>query len=479
MRADVDQNWKKDNKSPRREETIAAVKLMETKAHSPQISSEKDDSSSDESNPFSSKFEAKSLENTPKVKKQGEAFSTPNMQYSDRYDSKLGALSGTNTGDYDNVMYAVNPHHVSFSSSRYNQQGPQRETTVGRIGGNSHTDSYGPSGPQSSTIMPPSRPSRLTKKQSYFTPSRMETHLPFSDAKSMEHSYHSPNASQTLDRTSTGSTPNISCSLNRSTSDAHLYPDPPAHGPYWNRPNQKSNFSSLKRGSDPCLSMPSSNSNSLSNQRPLRLSRSQLGAPPTHVESTRSLSLMPEDVSLLGISPAQDNKFSTSFPGNSIGETPRGAIFLQAEDSPTYSPSSIKAGSHPKDYSTQVRAMWDHQPSALKQPPALGSESVTLRDLAMSGNMSTPGGKKIHKSSTGAEGHQSFVQNPGFVAVSPDQKSCRPIGSRGQGEMPQKYQMAQLLFFQILDANACLDYSPFGMLASTAQLPISITIYMQ
>ena len=406
-----------------------------------------DDSSSDESNPFSSKFEAKSLETTPRSKEQGEAFSTPSNRYSDKYNnSTLAALSGTNTGDYDNVMYTTNPHHITYFDRNFNQKRSQWESPGGKSGGNNMD--VGQPGSYSPLAMPPSRPSRASKRHPHYSPSRMEPHLPYSEAKSLEQSYQSPNASQTLDRSAVGSTPNIS-SLNRSTSDAHLYPELPSHGPYWNRPNQKSNYNSLKRGSDPCLSLPSSSFNSLSNQRPLRLSRSQLGVPPKHVESTRSLSQMPEDETFLRSNVMPDAQFSSKYLP---GETPKSKMFLPTVDSTFYTPG--KAGNK-TDYSTQVRAMWDHQQLPSKQHPVPSPETVTLRDLAMAGNAT--GGKKIQKSNAGAEVHQNFVQNPGFVAVSPEQKPSRPFGSKGQGERPKKYETVQFLFNQVLDANACLD----------------------
>ncbi|GFR80594.1 rho GTPase-activating protein 17 [Elysia marginata] len=425
-RPEEERHLSKESKSPCTELTSDLVKSFELQAQSPQRSSELDDSSSDESNPFSSKFEAKSVESSFH-REQGETPFTNNMHYGERYnDSKLTALSGTNTGDYDNVMYTMNPHHVAYFGSHYSPRGVQSGSSVAKNEGND-MGSFGQPGSSTPSIMPPSRPSRLLKRHPHYSPVRMESQ---SEIKSWEQSYHSPGTSQTLDRSAIGSTPNIS-SLNRSTSDAHLYPEPPSHGPHWNRPSQKSNFNSLKRGSDPCLSLPSSNFNSLSNQRPLRLSRSQLGAPPKHVESTRSLSQMPEHVPLTGSNIGPDSHFSSKYmSGESIGDTPRSKMFLPTAN--LYPQVTTKAGNKTADYSTQVRAMWDSQQSPSRQCPAPSQETiVTLRDLAMSGN--TSDSKKVPMNSPGAETyHQNFVQNPGFVAVSPDQKPNRPIGTKGQ-----------------------------------------------
>ncbi|RUS78107.1 hypothetical protein EGW08_014115 [Elysia chlorotica] len=440
MKLDGDKSWIKESKSPSREEIVKSVDLRALSL-SPPKESELDDSSSDESNPFSSKFETKSLESTPRSREQGEAYSTPNVRYSDKYNnSTLAALSGTNTGDYDNVMYTSAPQHITYFDRNFKQKGHLWGNTGGKSAGHS-SDSIGQSGSHSplSTVTP-SRPSRSSKRHPHYSPSRIEPQSSYSEGKSLEQCYQSPNtshSSHTLERSAAGSTPDIVCSLNRSTSDAHLYPEPPSHGPYWNRPNQKSNFNSLKRGSDPCLSLPSSSFSCVSNQRPLRLSRSQLGAPPRHVESSRSLSQMPEDDIFFKSNLMHQD--AAQFPSKyTPGETPRGKMFLPTAESSPYAPATAKSEHTPTDYSTQVRAMWDQQPPS-KHQIVHTPETLTLRDLAMAGNASA--GKKMQKTnSAGLEGSQNFVQNPGYVAVSPDQKPHKPFGYKGQGERPHKYE---------------------------------------
>ncbi|GFO00598.1 rho GTPase-activating protein 17 [Plakobranchus ocellatus] len=413
----MEMSFEKNGTGSLMENMPSQVKILELQ--SPGKFQEREDSSSDESNPFSSKFSEKLYESTPKSKEQL-SKEEPSVSATDvqprSYERKLAAFTGTDTGDYDNILYTLTPHHLKYPESNFNQRRQQ-----GKL------DSFG----QAKTQAPPSRPSRLAKRHPQVAASPLEHNPLYSDEKTKEESCYPSSKYRSLERSAAGPS-SYKNPLNRSTSDAHLYLTSPSQNPIWHTPNQKSDFNSLKRGSDPCLALPTSNFNNSSNQRPLKFSRSQLGMPPKLYESATPLSQMSEvhDFTRRSYMPEVQlsSKYGDAYP---VSDTPRGKSF-QSIDEPVVLAQVQGGNNRAPDYSMQVRAMWD-QPQHLlpKQRAAASPEPVTLRDLAMSGYVH---GDKLQKSGRITQmQHQGSKQiSENLSGLSHEQRVHKPSGTKRQ-----------------------------------------------
>ncbi|CAG5117883.1 unnamed protein product, partial [Candidula unifasciata] len=294
-------------------------------------------------------------------------------------------LGATNTGDYDNIMYTISPYNPLYRSGTFT-----RGSTFSSVDRRGSADNVLTFGKQHPAPVPPSRPSRTSKRT---LPLVSEQSSPFSTfARSMSQS-PSPGSQQSVEtepcvpeeprnphaRYFAGSTPNIS-SLPYSRIEDEGFTG--YHGPLWNRPNQKSDFHSLKRGSDPCIIPPPPQFTIAGGHKSTKLSRSQLGTPPKPGEVSRSptspqseMLKSPVDLSL------------TSRTHHTQDITPVDKSFHQDAYSTAFALTSLGAGSKSTDYLTRVRAMWDdHHQLHTKYGPA-GEKTGT--SIAVDANTKT------------------------------------------------------------------------------------------
>ncbi|CAL1546433.1 unnamed protein product [Lymnaea stagnalis] len=343
------------------------VPAFELHVQKPKKDSEHGCGSSDESCPFSEQIDTSSEKEN--IDQEGEDLpSSSCLMYAARHNGSHVATSSTNTGDYDNILYTFSTQNpMSRSSTMSRGYGASKENRRGSV------DNLLPFSKQLPTPVPPSRPSRLTKRQSpksseqlsFSGTSRSESQSPHPDTSRSAGtlSQLSKGLQQPSSRYITGSTPNIA-SLPYNRMEEETYSG--LQGSLWNRPNQKTNFHTLKRGSDPCIiPPPPPQFNSYSSQRPLKVWRSQLGTPPK-----------PGDIPRL--QPTPQDEMSRSQPGQGSMATsvshqvhsPVDKSFHQDTYSTAFALTSLGAGAKSTDYLTQVRAMWDdrHQQQVTKSP---------------------------------------------------------------------------------------------------------------
>ncbi|XP_059151368.1 rho GTPase-activating protein 17-like isoform X1 [Physella acuta] len=354
--------------------------LQKSKAGEVKMSGEEEESSSDETNPFSEKYESKSsLDLECRVEKE-KGDPGESLMSGGRRNGHCVESSSTNTGDYDNIMYTVNPLNPMYRSSTLSRTHPVAGSDTRR----GSADNILNLGKRTSPPLPPSRPSRLSKKMSpvqsdhlpgYSCLSRSESQSSCSDTNqsvcSLNPTMHTPHQSKS--RFVVGSTPNIT-SLPGSRMDEETYSG--FQGPLWNRPSQKVNFNTLKRGSDPCITSPPPQFVVSSSQRPLKISRSQLGTPPKPGEAPRCNLHSQEEVS-------RSHQAGGSHAGQ--GHSHVDKSFHQDTYSTAFALTSLGAGTKSTDYLTRVRAMWDdrHQqqtPKADSPPPPKTTCAIASSD---------------------------------------------------------------------------------------------------
>ncbi|XP_005096119.2 rho GTPase-activating protein 17 [Aplysia californica] len=361
-----------------------------------------DDSSLDEYNPFSEKFDAKAAtrsESSPKTesKEKGEKLSSTSglmLGGRSRGDGHLAAPNSTNTGDYDNIVYTLNPNHPYYNN---------RCSTLGRssmLSGNKSSlrgsaDNLVNGDKQAGPVpIPPSRPSRQYKRVSPLMSESVPRSGSQSPLSSSNSAIYQPSARQPNARYFTGSTPNISLlSLAKGEEDPNIGYTGSAS---WNRPNQRpGEYHSLKRGSEPCIVAPppqfgsqSSSASFSHHQRPLQVSRSQLGAAPLQPDSigtgasSTEASQVPRSSSYgdmmttqPGMTKSQQSTshmvpkrdYMASFSAGQVSDPPVDKSFHQDAYSTAFALASLGAGETSSDYMTRVRAMWDDRHS--QAPP--------------------------------------------------------------------------------------------------------------
>lgn len=249
-----------------------------------------------------------------------------------------------------------------------------RANTLGAIDRRGSADNVLTYAKQLPAPVPPSRPSRMTKRSLPLVSEHSSPYPTFSRTLSQSAFPSSPNSLETMicqpqelqqpnAKYLTGSTPNISL-YNRMEDDVYTG----YRGPFWNRPSQKFDFNSLKRGSDPCITPPPPSQFGISsNQKTLKLSRSQLPTPPKPGDIPKSQSPPQGEI------PKPERSQSQPLMSRSQqGITPVDKSFHQDTYSTAFALTSLGAGSKSSDYLTRVRAMWDdrHQQQCPKFGPA-------------------------------------------------------------------------------------------------------------
>ncbi|KAK0051747.1 rho GTPase-activating protein 44 [Biomphalaria pfeifferi] len=348
---------------------------------------DEEESSSDESNPFSEKFALKSKTGGESVSEKGGMGKESDVQRVDLGDRQCDISGSTNTGDYDNILYTINPLNPSARCSSMNPT--DRRASADNV------SAYGKCLP---APVPPCRPSRPTKKP---LPPEKTSCMPSGPRAEVSRSVDTlPDVAQPSSRYMIGSTPNITA-LPYHRNEEETYSG--LQSQFWNRPNQKSNFNSLKRGSDPCIIPPPSQFNNYSTHRPLKLSRAHLGTPPkpgemsrsqpaSHAENSRAPYSPPQEMSQSQPAPyvekspySPPHEMSLSQPSPILKSpanhyNPVDKSFHQDTYNTAFALSSLGAGNKSADYLTRVRAMWDdrHQQQGAKPQNAIHGKREEL-----------------------------------------------------------------------------------------------------
>ena len=358
-----------------REETLKQIVNNKT------LAEDDEDSSLDEYNPFSDKYNKESekpLESKPSNENKEKDKMTSSgimLGFSVGSCESLAAdVSTNNEGDYDNIVYTFSP---DTPYSRYNSNALGRSSTFSVKDNSKKTSDKLSNSSTSAMPIPPSRPSRKFRRIN--TIENSGTQLPLSSSQTTIHMSRE-NESNPKSSYLTGSTPNISL---LSLAKGEEGPSSPQYttgygASLWTRPNHNPPYHSMKRGSEPCIiTYPTQFANSsLMSSYDKSKQRPQFKLPdPTSSSSqnmsrvSKSLSQSQNDVS--GASkPRQANPISNT---SKIG-APVDKGFHKDAYSTAFALASLGAGDSSTDYLTRVRAMWDDQHSQTAALPNIAPE---------------------------------------------------------------------------------------------------------